>query len=462
MTNRSLKPYKSFLFVLQACLVLYGLPASTQTIRLGPTACFYQSVADTSNGHYFVFKDDSLLVIDLNQLKVIERRVVVRPDGWESLVYVPVILNGVPHLTAQNGGWVMKLTEEGWQRIDHSYVHKMQVQSAVFTQQDTLYKFGGYGFWSARNFFTWFDTTTGEWDIIPPTGSKKFPPGLMGPVIVAEGQDWYVIQGGIVVPENPTQYEQNDHVWVFRKDRLKWEKLGKLRADFSKRDMDIAVGNRKLVVIEKENASFCLVDVVKNRLSIYPKAFHTLGFYAHAGFSPVCYKGNLYGTRNDSETDQLLINIVPMTKILDLPHTSSRLYDPFVHARWIFLAAGVICGLALSVMAFKRYRKVSYKIQQEGNVLIYRSRKVELDNQQMAVYQLLRAQEEVSSDDIIDVAGNSNLHVTQNIRVKNQLIDQLNMKLHFLLNTNEKLIEVKPSKIDKRIKVYKLRREYLD
>jgi hypothetical protein len=452
-------------FSLASCLVILSLISTTalsQEISLGPVSCFYQSAADTANGRYFVFRDDSLLVIDLNQFNVVERRSVSRPEGWESLIYVPVVLNGVPHLAAQNGGWVLKLTQEGWQRIDHSYDHKMQVMSAVFTSNDTLYRFGGYGFWSARNFFTWYDQATREWDIIPPSGSRVFPPGIMKPMVVISGQNWYVIEGGTVMEKNPTQYEIQDKVWLFHKDQLRWQRLGRLRANFSERSMDIGVGNRKLVIFEKEKASYYLLDIENNKLSHYPKAFHSLGFYTQAGFSPVCYRGVLYGARAVSGLEQMYLVKVPVEDILSLPHETTRLYNPFPQLRWLIL--GLIAALAIAIPLWvrRRFLNRTLRIQSEGSLLTFRLRKIELDERQLAVFNLLRSQEEVSSDEIIATAGNRNLHFTQNIRTKNQVIDQLNMKFNFLLNNNDKLIEVKPSKIDRRIRVYKLRKEYFD
>ena len=55
------------------------------------------------------------------------------------------------------GGGVFEFQKDSLTRIDKSYKHRMQIDATVFVKNDTVFKYGGYGFWSVRNFITFFD-----------------------------------------------------------------------------------------------------------------------------------------------------------------------------------------------------------------------------------------------------------------------------------------------------------------
>lgn len=60
------------------------------------------------------------------------------------------------------GGQVLEWHNDTISRIDHSYEHRNQLNSAIFQRNDTIFRFGGYGFFESRNFFTYFDYKTKE------------------------------------------------------------------------------------------------------------------------------------------------------------------------------------------------------------------------------------------------------------------------------------------------------------
>ena len=65
------------------------------------------------------------------------------------------------------GGYneVFKLDGDSLKRIDNSVDSRVTINAYVFKLNDTVIKYGGYGFWSQRNFMYYFDTTSFEWEI---------------------------------------------------------------------------------------------------------------------------------------------------------------------------------------------------------------------------------------------------------------------------------------------------------
>ena len=59
------------------------------------------------------------------------------------------------HLTSNRGGLVYRVEKDTTLRIDRSFQHRKQSKASQFVYRDTLFRFGGYGFWRANNFFTY-------------------------------------------------------------------------------------------------------------------------------------------------------------------------------------------------------------------------------------------------------------------------------------------------------------------
>ena len=73
-------------------------------------------------------------------------------------------------LSSKLGGYVLKIKGDSIFRIDDSYEHKMQLGSIEFVRNDTLIRYGGYGFFQNRNFFTFYDKQTNGWEFLDING----------------------------------------------------------------------------------------------------------------------------------------------------------------------------------------------------------------------------------------------------------------------------------------------------
>ena len=99
-------------------------------------------------------------------------------------------------------------------RIDNSFNHKMTNFSDVFVKNDTIFKYGGYGYWSNRNSITYFDNETKEWEyykINPP----QIPPSLAFFSSSMIGDYYYVYSGYDVDPFSGATNLKNNNVWLF-------------------------------------------------------------------------------------------------------------------------------------------------------------------------------------------------------------------------------------------------------
>ena len=61
-------------------------------------------------------------------------------------------------------------------QIDESIDSRVSINAYLFKEYDTVFKFGGYRFWSNRNFMYYFDLETKEWEYYKTkkTNRRKF------------------------------------------------------------------------------------------------------------------------------------------------------------------------------------------------------------------------------------------------------------------------------------------------
>ena len=66
----------------------------------------------------------------------------------------------------RNGsGEVFKMGNKNLKRIDKSTIQDFLIGSDVFAFNDTLFKYGGYGYWTLFNKMIYFDNTTSQWEL---------------------------------------------------------------------------------------------------------------------------------------------------------------------------------------------------------------------------------------------------------------------------------------------------------
>ena len=126
-----------------------------------------------------------------------------------------VSANNKPYIVSTQGGMVWGVDSTQIRRIDISYNHKMTFGSNVFVHKDTIFKFGGYGYWSNRNFLTYFSDTTYEWEFYPVDDDTYLPPAVSAARGVYYNGQFFFDGGNIVDSRDGTSKYQNNNVWRF-------------------------------------------------------------------------------------------------------------------------------------------------------------------------------------------------------------------------------------------------------
>lgn len=226
--------------------------------------------------------DNYLLVDEQNVLVNIKNRLIYRSFkentidtlevfyGFESESIRLVTSFNKPYVVSKSGGRIWSVDKSGLKRIDNSFDHKMTFGSNVFVHRDTIFKFGGYGYWSNRNFLTFFSTTTKEWEYYKVNPNTYLPPEVNNAIGIYHNGQFYFDGGSTIDPYNGTTYIPSKSVWCFDFSNKTWKRLGVANFEISKYSEYLDIGNGQVLVRNKKESSLdksYLLDYVRNTIS---------------------------------------------------------------------------------------------------------------------------------------------------------------------------------------------------
>lgn len=435
--------------------ILISLNTFSQSIDLGQFELVKNTCFDKDKKEVYIFYEDSLSVIDLVQFKRTKK---IKLESTNGVTSNPIVcLNSQIYFIEGFGGKVYKLVGSEIVRIDNSFTHKMQINSTIFTYNDTIYRYGGYGFWSQRNFFTFYNTSSNEWDVLPPIGSKVVPQGSHSSEIIINKDDFYIFGGLTLNPLNPLEYQNNKDVWKFNIKNKSWSKLGETKLDFSNGNVYFTYNNK--LFYHKLRDHIYIVDVLNNNISsvkittLNNKIVRKDSFFYDGVLYFFAWKPNSEGYISLSKINENEL-IGNLKKEGPFYHNNQKTY-------YVIGIIGVFIFLIISYFQIKKRKKKRNKIISENGHLIFKRRILNFNKISIQIINLLlKSEKEVVSKDIMCFTEKQDLNYGHNTRVMNLLIDEINFKLREILHTEEDIITFKKSKLDKRIKVYSIKKDY--
>ena len=158
--------------------------------------------------------------------KELVKTIKLNPVPEDYPLYDPIWYNNQLHLLSQRGGLLYRVENDSTIRIDKSFQHHKQFQSNDFVYRDTLFRYGGYGFWRANNFFTYFDHSTEEWEYYPTNGYLVPDEAYGGKTFILE-DTFYVLGGQKVNESTGLASEKSNQIWTFNFLTREWSNRGK-------------------------------------------------------------------------------------------------------------------------------------------------------------------------------------------------------------------------------------------
>jgi hypothetical protein len=136
-----------------------------------------------------------------------------------------------------------------------------------------------------------------------------------------------------------------------------------------------------------------------------------------------------------------------------------------VRSRNEFIIPIIIVLVILILNTFyKNYKKGKDVIIQklysfEDGVLLFKNKKIDLDENSKMILELLHSNNQVSSNDVVALLVDNGMSMDYASKIKNKTIERLNEKFEFITGSTKNFIQTLKSKEDKRIQVIQLLKE---
>ena len=355
-------------------------------------------------------------------------------------------------------GLVYKIQDSSLNRIDNSLDNRLLIDSYIFKHNDTIFRYGGYGFWSQRDFMIYFDESINEWEIYKININSYDPIGSYSGVYFKEGNDIYFLGGKKVNEINKLESIYNEDVIKFNFGSRSFEYLGNLNLNFDitslivKDDEGFAInsGSQILYINPSENKilQFDKTPLLLNLKSVSNNI--NKNYFFNKSYFLEVYKNQDFKTKilevskSDFFSNKIIESKLYRRKTLDSIDISS-----------LFL---IIIFIMFIIFTYDRYRFNRVTLHKDG--IIYKRVLNKLNIKEIDIIVELIKNDEVTTKSILNIVENTNLSYPHNIKIKDQFLRDLNLKLSTIFNINYDPIIVKKSKTDARIKEYCFKNEF--
>ena len=366
---------------------------------------------------------------------------------------VAVAIDSIFYFINNTGGFVYRWHNDKLERIDHSYDHRSQMMSSIFTYGKKIYRYGGYGFFDARNFFTFFDIESNEWEV-EIIDEQILPLGSYDSKFCVYENYFYKIGGKTTDPFDRTKSSPLKDVWRFNLIDNTWEHL--LNFDyfetltFSKNDF--VMNNKFYFINQNQLYAFNLENNTFEQISNFPLIEKLVKNY------PIFSKDTnlFYFTSSSNEEKQISVNKYSTVgnfrverQINTRNNTSSIIW--------------IVGFLTVSLMTFNFISILNKKTKKEKNIIFVTKnsinrgkKKIEIDDIEQQILQFFHKSNPISITQIISLLDSKEITYSQKLRLKDKIISDLNTKIKILLESEINPIKKQKDSKDSRIRVYKL------
>jgi len=346
-----------------------------------------------------------------------------------------------------NGGLVYTLNDKDlFNRIDKSFDHKMQSDSSVIFEKDTIFKFGGYGFWSMRKLMTYYDSKQSEW-YPKPNSEKGLDEGYSNSILLSDNDDFYIL-GGYKM-NGLLEVLPNKKVHHFDGNKQKWTEIGEINSNVSNKDFYFVLGTDFYLINESNVQKY---DVKNNSITSYKK--HSLLYKSVLKKHTIIIKENQVVFVTFENNNQYL-NSLPLNELLGNPLNKKRL----IKTNYLPIYFLVIIVLLIFIL-HKKYKIKQTRIIVSKNQLLIGSKSNDISDLQYKIIKIIIKNKMVLNKDFDTLNEDEYLNKYHFQRTLKNEIFHINLIFKNLIGVKEEMIIIKKDKTDKRINIYQLNKNF--
>lgn len=364
------------------------------------------------------------------------------------------------------------------ERVDKTFFRGYNCYSAKFIRKDTLYSFGGYGFWHSNNILSYYRATNQEWESLNPS--------VDSPKSIYRGFNGYIEENNSFFSalslhqndsENKGAFISTDSVYTYSFKQRNWQRLGLLTStfkqylpeDFIQKASWFQVG-RYFILKYYANPQiiFLIVDPIRNEARIWKDTNKLLANlndnYENDNQRSYVWKDALYLRHDVTGATGKTLQIIrlPITNLWKNSRPIGAFYESFntPNYNWLF---GLVIAVILLVagIVFKRKQLKRSKISRTLHELpaIFAPYPNSLSNKEKDVFDALVkaiSSDGLNAEALNEILGIGDKSLDNQRKIRAEIIKGLNLKLKLEWEI-EDAVERVPTTLDQRMFTYALK-----
>lgn len=347
---------------------------------------------------------------------------------------------------SRSSGILYKPFNKKFIRFDDSYDDKIHVRSLDFFHNDTLYRFGGYGYFNVNKNLIFFDKQSEQWDLIKYKGFDKIEGFSNVGIHFITNNQLHVI--GYDSNENEFQNESNYKFkgFVYNFFTKSINRVFKINEGFQFPSAYFQVNDDFVFLFYQGERVLKILNT---------SSYDLFSFTISQKESWIENKKNESFSLDKNQLKFKIKNIDKTTVIHSIEINSvlnnMKFYGNLIHGgfkSWYLFIIVVILGIMISYYLIVKRKNLLLT----PNSLKYGRKSIDIDDKMYFILKLLMGSSEVSNlslNEVFEISGQNPLHIN---REKNKCVDQIN-KL-FLKNFGDTLILLKKNENDKRMNLF--------
>jgi hypothetical protein len=390
-----------------------------------------------------VWSNDSIYRFNKNlQLVSIKKNPLV-DSSYKSSSIRHVGNNSISYYLSNGSGSVY---DSKLKRISDTNNSKFFNNSSSFIHNDTIYKFGGYGFWTTFKGLIYFDFNNGDWNYFNLKNPKSFD-GLFNSEIVKNEPGKYLVYGGDKLNlKNSLLREPNKNIYLidFEKSELKY--IGKSSIDFSGRKINFENGTS----LNLNKNSITILDWINNTLKKYKTNWtHKVSLdYRIFMINDVIFyieKNNKGYVLSSSEIDTNNLKIIDEHEIF-----KTNSFVQYIIFTILFLIVFIFYYL------FKDFNKIKVRKQS----IRYRFVRFKIDEEKEQILSVISKDKKISTNQLFEIISSKDLHPNHIYRLIPEVMNDISKTIKLVTRKNEEVFSISKNEKDRRIKEYRLNPNY--
>ena len=376
-------------------------------------------------------------------------------SGFDNQTFFTSINNKKIYLSLIGGGHVFTIQDDFLTKIDNSVIQRNQYNASFFKHKNKIFMYGGYGFWDFKNYITYLDEQTGQWEIIVPK-SSYIPEGRWKSVAQKLNNKLYILGGRNNSKKTSNKdAELKDH-FVFDLKTDQFSDLGEINPLLP---LDFSVNSTSK--IENKQAYFD-----ENRLIMFDFLADTVQiFYKQDLFKginikkPVVLKNDtIYFVKNLNE--KTFLSAFPLQNLNKIKpkklQISKRTDGKLLGVLSVFIIV-IVCWVGYKLFVFKDFLK-GLLLYDESKIY-YENNSAILSLQQLNTIKLLEKSGQISSENLNRIISKKKFVKSHFTALRTKLVNEINVIYKAVTKNSSELIEEVPDPGDKRYKIYKITKQ---